>query len=197
MATVPTTRNRVTPYRLTVAQYEAMSRLDLFGDDRVELLGGRLVMMTQYPPHILGVIKTAEALDQLFSKDHWSVREDKPLRLGRRWLPLPDIAVVRGSASSYGSRLPEASDIVLLAEVTDTTYAKDRGPKWRHYASVGIATYWIVNLNARRLEVYTNPVGQGAQAAYQTERLHDEKDEVSVDVDGLALGRVAVRDLLP
>ena len=187
----------MTPFRLSAEQFTEMARADYFGDHRVEMLGGRLFMMTPFPPHILGVIKVARALDRLFPEDSWSVREEKTLRLGPRWLPLPDVAVVRGRAEDFGHRLPVAADVALLVEVSDTTYPKDRGPKWRGYAATGVSVYWIVNLNARRVEVFSGPAGKGSKAAYRSEEFYALDDEVPVVIDGLEVGRIAVKDLLP
>jgi hypothetical protein len=82
-------------------------------------------------------------------------------------------------------------------EVTEATYAQDRGPTWRRYAGVGVSSYWIVNLERRRIEIYGDPVGRGREAAYRSARVYGEADEALIEVAGAEVGRVAVREVLP
>ena len=55
------------------------------------------------------------------------------------WKPLPDVAVVRGLHRDFIARTPGPSDIALIVEVSDTTYAKDTRIKLRRYERVGFA----------------------------------------------------------
>ena len=55
----------------------------------------------------------------------------------------------------------------------------------------GVACYWRLDLQTRRLEVRTGPTADGA---YRTVRILDEADEVEVPETAL---RWHVRDLLP
>jgi Uma2 family endonuclease len=50
------------------------------------------------------------------------------------------------------------STALLVIEVSDPTLLKERR-KAAVYASAGIGEYWIVNLGARSVEVYTSPDG--------------------------------------
>ena len=97
--------------------------------------------------------------------------------------------------SRSGTRPPR--DIAIVAEVADSSYAKDRGKKWRKYAAAKLAIYWIVNLPARRIEVYTAPSGRGKSAGYRDVSIYGEDDEVPVVIEGRELGRIKVRDVLP
>jgi len=191
------TARALTSYRLTARQFTKMCEAEVFGDDRVELLGGMLVAMTQYPPHVYTVLTLGRDLNQLLPRDHWSVREAKPIRSGPRWLPLPDIAVTRGSAKSFLARILTPADLILLVEVADTTYAKDRGVKWRRYADACVPIYWIANLPKNQFEVYTDPAGSGKVAAYRQCQIYGRDDQVPLIVDGREVGRIAVKDILP
>jgi len=186
-----------TVYRLDVPKFEAMIDAGVFGDDRVELLGGMLIAMTTNPPHDFTVIRSATELRRLFAAAAWTVREEKSLRLGRWWRPQPDLAVVRGPDTAYAARSPTVADVALLIEVADTTYAKDRGAKWRRYAAAGIPAYWIADLGKRRVEVFTGPTGRGKSARYQDVVAYGEEAEIPVAIDGREFGRIAVRPLFP
>jgi len=185
------------PYRLTVEQFEKMIDVGIFPDrPRVELLGGVLFRkMTKNDPHDFAVDFLGSIFNTLL-EPAWLAREEKLIVLGKFWRPEPDIAVVRGPRECYRKRAPRAEDLSLLIEVCDATYSKDRGVKWRGYASAGVGTYWIVNLPQERIEVYTRPSGQGKTAAFQDARFHGTDDEVSLIVDGQERGRIAVKDVV-
>ena len=48
-------------------------------------------------------------------------------------------------------------DILLVIEISDTTLEYDRTTKLTLYAEAGIINYWIVNLQVRQLECYSQP----------------------------------------
>ena len=72
-------------------------------------------------------------------------------------------------------------------------FTSDAG--WATYATQD-TFYWIVNLKARRLEVYTDPVG-GARPTYQQRYDYPPGESVPLVLDGVTAGAVAVSDLLP
>jgi len=200
MPTTPTqaTRPGLRPYRLTVRQFETMIAAGVFPDGaRVELLGGRLIEgMTKNSPHNFAIFQLGDALRGILPTG-WYVREEKSIVLGRYWRPEPDLAVIRGPRERYRSGDPRPADLALLIEVSDESYAKDRGVKWRRYAASRVPVYWIVNLPDRRVEVYANPAGRGRSASYRDATTFAEADAVPVVIEGREVGRVAVRDLLP
>ncbi len=108
-----------------------------------------------------------------------------------------DVVVLHGPNTTHGSRLARGDDLALLVEIADTSYAKDSGSKLRRYARYQIPVYWIVDLNRRIVEVRTQPYGKGKQAGYARCDVHQEHDHVPVGLDGVAVGRLAVADLLP
>jgi Uma2 family endonuclease len=128
-------------------------------DEPVELLEGRLLVVSpQGPAHasVVGVI--AERLRAAYGAGN-IVREEKPIELADS-LPEPDVAVVRGSQIDYGSRHPGARDVVLAVEVAVTSQAVDRD-KTRIYARAMVPVIWLVDVPARRIEVYEDPQSDG------------------------------------
>jgi Uma2 family endonuclease len=136
------------------SEYEQMVALGLFEDERVELIRGVLVKMSpQLAPHA----STVQKLNQLLMarlQGRFSLRIQAPLALSDDTEPEPDVAVV--ALGDYEVEHPTTA--LLIIEVSDTTLKKDRG-KASVYASAGIAEYWIVNLGARAIEVYSSPDG--------------------------------------
>jgi Uma2 family endonuclease len=180
-------------WRWSVERYHEAIRAGIFTpEDRLELLEGVLVeQMSKNPPHV----GTCAALHRQISNRlpaGWILRAQEPLTLASSE-PEPDLAVVRADASGYFYRHPGAAETALVVEVADSTVFRDRTIKKRVYARAGIAVYWLVDLNARVVEVYTQPVGD------------DYTLQVTVSSDGalaLALGEVvvesiAVSDMLP
>jgi Uma2 family endonuclease len=82
-------------------------------------------------------------------------------------------------------------------EVSDSTISFDRNHKWRLYAHEGIPIYWIVNLVALRLEVYTDPSGPSDTPGYSSRKDYGPGEEVPLVLDGREVGRIAVNDLFP
>jgi Uma2 family endonuclease len=193
-----TTRNGLVPYRLTVRQFLAIIEAGVFPEGRrVELIRGRLVeRMTTHTPHNFAVGSLAEMLRRLVAPG-WIVREEKSLVVGRDSRPEPDILVARGPSDRYRARDPEAQDVALVVEVSDSTYIKDRGPMWRLYAGAGIPFYGIVNIGQRQVEVFTGPSGQGLSAEYSGAEVFGLDAEIPVVIEGNEAGKVACKDILP
>jgi Putative restriction endonuclease len=190
-------------YRMPLAVYEGLSRLDLLGaDDRkIELLDGLLVMkMTRELPHFVATLLTMEALRGIVPAG-WVVLKEDPVALpsgpgGHGSMPEPDAAVIRGTIRDYTNRRPVPADMTLVVEVADSSLRKDRA-KLVRYAWQRVPVAWIVNLNDRVVEVYTNPTGPVAPARYEAVATYGLSDRVPVVIDGREVGQVAVADLLP
>ena len=185
-------------YRLNTDQYDAMIRAGVFPEGaRLELLGGLLFSkMTKFPPHVTSVGQSQDALRTVLIPG-WFINVEQPVELDRRWRPEPDLSIIRGRRPDYSAKLPEQDDLAFLIEVADTSYPIDRGKKWRGYASAGVGIYWIINLNSRQVEVYTDPAGKGSKAVYRSEKLYAADAEVPVFIVGREVGRIPVKDLLP
>ncbi len=182
----------LTAYRFSVNKFNRMCAAGLFEDEKVELLNGLMTRMTSGPGHDYAVALLSQILEKLLPADRWSVREEKPVELGRFWRPQPDVAVVRGTHRDFAARTPCQSDIALIIEVSDSTYAKDTRIKLRQYERSGIAVYWVVDLSRRRVEV-REMGGRGLAVPVY----HHEDDDIRVVLDGKDYGRVPVGDLLP
>jgi Putative restriction endonuclease len=188
----------VRPYRLTVRQYLAVLSAEILPERvHVELLGGSLVeKMTKYPPHNFVVGRLDRMLGRILPEP-WFVSEEKPVKVGRFWYPEPDIAVIQGPDDLFEKETPNATDVGMLIEAAESSYALDRGKKWRRYASSRVPSYWIVNIPQRRIEVYSDPSGKGRSAAYRQGTNFGDGEAVPVILDGQEIGRLVVSDILP
>ena len=72
--------------------------------------------------------------------------------------------LLRHRPERYRHGHPNAADILLLIEVSDTTLKFDLGAKLRLYAAHGIPEVWVVDLIARKLHCARQPTAQGHQS---------------------------------
>lgn len=124
------------------------------------------------------------------------VREQAPIALDDASEPEPDISVVRGKPRDYLEDHPGAP--VLLVEIADSSLGVDRQMKASLYARAGRPEYWVLNLIARALEVYREPV-RLALALYGW-KYHDVtllKSGASVSPLAAPKSRIRIADLLP
>ena len=82
-----------------------------------------------------------------------------PLRLDAYNEPEPDVMLLRPRADDYQDRHPEAADVLLLVELSETSLAYDRGVKLPLYARFAVPEVWIVDLRGAAVEVYREPAG--------------------------------------
>jgi Uma2 family endonuclease len=185
------------PYRITVRQFVKMIDANLFREgEHVELLGGVLVSVAKNVTHNFLVTRLGHRL-RPFLPDPWFLSEEKSVRMGRFWRVEPDFAIVRGPHRVYAHRAIGAADVGLLIEVADSSYAKDAGIKLRRYATARVPLFWIINVEKRQVEVYTDPQGRGRTAHYRGISIRKEGEQVPVIIDGQDRGAVAVADLFP
>ncbi len=84
----------------------------------------------------------------------------------------------------------------FLVEVAHNTYSRDRGWNLPRYAHHRIPVYWIVNIERRTIEVFTNPVGQGDLATYAAMPLTcHEGEAIPVELDGSVVGHLDVTEV--
>ena len=181
----------------TTDEYDAMLRVGILREgEPVELLGGLLrKKMPKSPEHMLAKNLTLHALHRLLPGGWHAVSEDAVYISGYDE-PEPDVTVRRGELVDYGHRKATAADIALLVEVAASSLATDRGEKLWAYAAARIPAYWIINLNTRRVEVYTAPSGaDGAGYARRDDRT--ESDHIDVVIDGHVVGQIAVAAIVP
>ena len=134
------------------SEYHQMIGLGLFQNERVELIRGVLVKMSpQHAPHASTIQELAELLTTQLQK-RFKVRSPLPLALSDDTEPEPDIAVV--TLGKYQTEHPTTA--LLVIEVSDSSLKADRR-KAAVYASASVGEYWIVNLAARTVEVYSSP----------------------------------------
>ena len=140
--------------RWSKSDYLKMAETGILADgERTELFEGVILTMSpNNPPHANSVSRINMLLTEHF-RDR-IVRVQLPLDVQGDSLPEPDFAVVPESALRADAH-PQEADLVV--EVADSSLPYDRSEKGPLYARSGIQEYWIVNVQDRVLEVYTEP----------------------------------------
>jgi Uma2 family endonuclease len=150
----------------TVEDYSRMIEAGILQpEDKVELIEGQIVQMAaKGTAHEATVTRTARVLRNSLG-ERVLIRTEAPIQLDNRSEPEPDVAAVRVDSLDYADHHPTPEEIYLVIEVADTTLAKDCGSKARAYAGAGIADYWVLDVNDRRLHVFR----EASQTGYQSE----------------------------
>ena len=146
----------------TTEEYHAMiANGVLKEDDRLELIQGEIVEMSPIGPKHLAHVNR---LTRLFSRrvgDRALISVQNPIFLGKQSEPQPDLALLRPRADEYENALPKPKDVLLGIEVADTTVDYDRDVKIALYGRAGIPEAWLVCLDDRWVEIYTEPTAAG------------------------------------
>jgi len=148
-------------HRWTVDDYHRMGEVGLLDpDDRVELIEGEIVEMAPIGDGHADASNRLNRLLVLAVGESGIVAVGNPVRIPPYSEPQPDFAILR-PRDGYNTRGPRPGDVLLAVEVSDTTLRRDRRVKLALYARAGIPEFWIVNVEAKELEVYRSPVGDG------------------------------------
>ena len=148
--------------KLSVEAYHDLAKAGhLTEDDRVELIEGEIIEMAPIGGPHLNIVNRLTRFFVLALGERGVVSPQNPVTLPRYSEPQPDLAILKPAFDSFPTKVPEASDVLLLVEVADTTLAYDRGTKLPLYAKHGISEVWIVDVQRRRIEAYREPSAEG------------------------------------
>lgn len=125
-------------------------------------------------------------LQAWFSKRRWW--RNKAIRLSPRFLPQPDLALLKYREDFYAAAHPGPEDVLLVVEVADESAAYDREVKDPLYARAGIAEVWLVVLPEKLVEVYRHPSPRGFRECV----VYFPGDSLNLE----AFGKVPVGELL-
>jgi hypothetical protein len=183
--------------RFTVEEYHKMIQAGILGeDDPVELLEGWIVAKTPRNPAQDVAIDQAQDAIRPRLPAGWRVRVQSAITTPDSE-PEPHLAVVPGPANRYRASHPGPKDIALIVEAADSSLDHDRKEKGPLYARVAIPIYWIINLVASQVEVYTDPTGPAGAAHYRSRKDFGPNDSVPLVIEGKEVASIPVRELLP
>jgi Uma2 family endonuclease len=149
----PNHSNQPIPQPITVQQYELLAEHRLL-PVRTQLIQGVIVSMPPMSDDHVNALDDLSKRCVLRFHDRARVTSQTPLRLEAAFgEPEPDIMLCK--PDSRGVAMP--ADVLLLVEISKSTYQSDREHKLPMYAQHQIPEVWLHNLNNNTLEVYRNP----------------------------------------
>jgi Uma2 family endonuclease len=148
-------------HSLTVDDYYRMAQTGVLAPDaRVELIEGEIFDLAPIGTRHGSTVKRLLHLLAAAVGDSATIAVQDPVRLSNRSEPQPDLMLLKPRDDFYAEAHPEAADVLLLVEVSDTTARYDRKIKLGLYARHGVCEVWIVDLDNHQMRIYRNPVGE-------------------------------------
>lgn len=183
--------------QFSVDEYHRMIEAGvLTEDDPVELLEGWIAPKMPRNPLHDATIELAHSSLAVRLPAGWRVRVQSAITTSDSE-PEPDLAVVRGTVRSHASRHPSPSETALVVEASESSLTHDRDVKGRLYARAQIPVFWIINLQDRCVEVYSNPSSGDSTSAYLQRQDFGFDGAVPFSVDGKHIGDIPVAELIP
>lgn len=175
---------------MTRDEFWAAARRGEFGTRRAEWVRGIVTIPDRVSwPHVLTCRNIAASLRDSFPVAAWE-NFGNPFPTPDADV-CPDVVIVR-----FSDYTDHPTHALLIVEVADTTLDRDTTIKAEIYAAAGVADYWVLDLESRRLMMYRDPrpLPPGG-VAYRSLSELGEADTVSPLAAPSAQLRVA--DLLP
>ena len=174
--------------KFTVDEYhEVIKAKILTEDDPVELLEGYLVLkMSRSLAHDYAIRAPTKELGRLIP-DEYKLNSQCAATFDTSE-PEPDFTIARGPYADYRKKHPGPSDSAVMIEVSASSLRRDRGFKSQIYARGGIPIYRVVNVDERKIEVYSNPIGNEYAQVVE----YAEPDSVPLVLDGNQVGAIAI-----
>jgi len=146
-----------------------MGELGILGEgDRVELLHGVVVVMSPIGSRHASCVRRLIRVFATLSPEA-DLSPQCPVGFEDSE-PEPDMALLVPREDCYSERHPGPEDILLIAEVSDTSQLVDRKVKAPLYGTGGIREYWLVDLTEDLIEVYREPSQEGYRSMVKVSR---------------------------
>ncbi len=163
------------PRRFTVEEFERMAEAGVLGEDeRIELLNGELIHMSPIGYRHAQAVTLIGNFFARASAGRYQVSTQNPVQLFGNLKPQPDLVLVKPEVLRKHHH-PRPAEILLLIEVSDSSFEYDHASKLPEYAKAEIAEYWIVNLLEDVIEIHRHP-----KFDHYEERLVVERGESAV-----------------
>ena len=156
-ATLENPNTTLEPHRFTVQEYQKIFESGILPQQRSQLIRGEIYFMAAMGKAHHDALRI---LGRLLFKAYQDLAEiicQSPIIIWNDSEPEPDYALIR---SDFPGGIPEARDVLLAIEISDSTLKFDREKKLPDYARSSIPEVWILNLIEDQLEVYREPNGE-------------------------------------
>ncbi len=180
--------------RWTRAECAVLEASGILDQQNLELIDGELIDKAgKKRPHVNALVKMTVWLLKVFREDR--VNPETPMDMAPEDNPSnepqPDLIVLNRPSDEFKSAPPQPDDVALVVEIADTTLRFDLTVKAGLYARAGIAEYWVLDLNARRLIVHREP----DPAGYRSVIAYSELEKVAPQ--SAPQSEISVSELIP
>ena len=135
----------------SVTEYHQMTEAGILTeDDRIELIEGRVILISPIGSRHAACVKRLNALLSQRVGAAALVSVQDTIRLDDYSEPEPDIALLHPRDDFYAHAHPTPADLLLVIEVADTPEGYDREEKVPLYARAAIPEVWLVSLAKNR-----------------------------------------------
>lgn len=142
-------------FRLNRVQYSKLAASGFFGDTKVQLIDGVVLVRPRPSAKKAFVVGKLNQLLSIQLGDSRIIRVGLPLALSERSEPEPDLAVVSEKDTDPGADHPSSSPLII--EVSDSSRTFDLGLKADLYAAARLPEYWVVDLKNAKIVVHLEP----------------------------------------
>ncbi|MGC1520709.1 MAG: Uma2 family endonuclease [Steroidobacteraceae bacterium] len=132
--------------------------------DRIELVEGDMLDMAPIGDRHTAITSRLHEFFVFAVARSATIVSGGAIKLGDFSEPQPDSVLLKRRADFYSGKRPEAADVLLLIEVSDSSLAFDLGVKLNLYARYGVSEYWVVDVEGRRVLTYREPTANGYAA---------------------------------
>ena len=155
--TSPTDHSRK---RWTRAELNALDHAGLLAGQHLELIAGELLnKMGKNRPHVNATTRLRLWMERVFGAEF--VACEAPIEVAPSDQPSSepeaDLVALKSSSDPFKLTTPLPSDLALVVEVADSSLDLDLTIKAHLYARAGVAEYWVLDINGRRLIVHREP----------------------------------------
>ena len=172
----------------TVREYNKMAEAGILPERGVELINGEIINMSPIGiRHNAMVSKLNRFLVEQVGQNAL-VFPQCAFMASEFTQPEPDLALAKFRSDYYVNAMLRSTDLLLLIEVSDTTFNYDNKVKRELYAAVGVSEYWVVDLNKQKVHAY----GDSQEGSYQNskvykkgETLYGQHVELTLEMDWL------------
>jgi Uma2 family endonuclease len=148
--------------RISTNRYQMMVAAGVLTKyDRVELIEGDMLDMAPIGTKHSAITSRLNELFVLAVARSATIVVGGPVNLGEFSEPQPDLMLLKRRADFYSGKIPESADVLLLIEVSDSSLSYDQGIKLGLYARYGVAEYWVVDVEGKRVVTYQEPTAKG------------------------------------
>ena len=167
---------------IDVEEYYKMAEAGILKPtDRVELIHGEIIKMSPVSSKHAGLVKKLNKILNKALGDDFIIGVQDPVKIDNENEPEPDLSILKFRQDSYTGEHPKAEEVLCIIEVSGSSYDYDTNIKSLLYASAKIETYWVIDIDNKRVEVFSNP----KDGRYRKKEEYERGDQI--ELLGLAL----------